>query len=254
MTDPFALGPPTPLESSRPPTTAPFNSPHHDRLCRAGLWLGVLSGVLCLVAGFGDRVVAEQDLVKVVLAQGALIGVGAVMIVLIGCAVFLPFAWARITGIGVLGVAAFVYAVLVTVGRADTTLQVGPAITLGPAGLMLLLAFLAATTGLVLALVGAPRIGRPAERNAAGEARQTTSGYAVTSLVLSLCGLLVAFTAPLGIAFAVAAFDDDARSGGNRAGRGMAIAGLVVGIVIVSIGAMAMAGLIGTADPSLNEP
>jgi hypothetical protein len=142
---------------------------------------------------------------------------------------------------------------LVTVARADDQLSVGESITLGSGGLMLLLAFLAATIGLVFALVGAPRIGRPAVRAADGQPLRGQSGYAVTSLVLSLCGLLVGFTAPLGIAFAVAAFDDEKQSGGQRTGRGLAIAGLVIGIVIVALSALFMAIFIGTADPSFSE-
>lgn len=254
MTDPFAIHPPPTPVPERPVHVAPFNSQHYDRMCRVGLWLGVLSGLLCLIAGFGDRVIAEQLASTVLLAKGAYIATGAVVAVLIGAAVLLPFAWARITGIGLLALAGFVYGVLIVIGRSDETLFVGPQITLGAGGVMLLLAFLAATIGLTLALVGAPRIGRPAQRIASGEEISTQSGYAVTSLVLSLCGLFTGFTAPLGVAFAVAAMDDDKRSGGRRTGRGMAIAGLVVGIVVIAFSVLVMVGLIGTADPSLNEP
>jgi hypothetical protein len=250
MTDPFAI---TPLDPPASPTMAPFNSPMHDRMCRVGLWLGVLSGVLCLVGGFGNRVVAEQGFNTIIVEQGAFIGVGIAMIVMIGATVFMPFAWSRITGIGLLAVAAFIYGVLITVARADDQLSVGETISLGSGGLMLLLAFLAATTGLVFALIGAPRIGRPAALSADGQPMRGQSGYAVTSLVLSLCGLFVGFTAPLGIAFAVAAFDDDKQSRGQRTGRGMAVAGLVVGIVVVALSALFMAIFIGTADPSFSE-
>jgi Domain of unknown function (DUF4190) len=253
MTDPFAIHPPPAPAPERSVQIAPFNSAHYDRLCRVGLWLGVLSGLLCVVAGFGDRVIAEQLASTVMLDGAAFVVTGAIMAALIGTAVLLPYAWARITGIGLLAVAGFIYGLLIIIGRSDETLFVGPQITLGAGGILLLLAFLAATIGLTFALVGAPRIGRPSERTTSGEEIKSQSGYAVTSLVLSLCGLITGVTAPLGIAFAVAALDDDKRSNGHRTGRGMAIAGLVVGIVVVAFSVLVMAGMIGTVDPSINE-
>lgn len=239
----------------RNPNVAPFNSPFHDRLCRAGLWLGVLSAALCIIAGFGDRVVARQDGSSVSYVTAGFIAPGVIFAVLIGLAVFLPFAWARISGIGLLSVAAFTYAVMVFVARVDDTNLVapGPDITLGDGGLMLVLAFLAASLGLAFALVGSPRIGRPARLNADGSPITGQSGYSVASLVLALSGIVVGFTAPLGIAFAVAAFDDGDKSNGHRTGRGLAVAGLVVGIVIVALSALFMALFIGTADPSFNQ-
>jgi len=244
---------PAAATAPRNPNIAPFNSAHHDRLCRIGLWLGVLSAALCITAGFGDRIVAEQGTKTEDLPAGAFIGVGVTFAVLFGLAVFLQYAWSRITGIGLLGAAAFAYGVMVTVARASDLFVVGPDIKVGSAGLMLVLAFAAACAGLTFALVGAPRIGRPARRGPDGQVIPGQSGYAVTSLVLSLCALAVGFTAPLGIAFAVAAFDDNTRSGGARGGRGMAVAGLVVGIVIVAFSALIMAALLGSADPSIKD-
>ena len=81
---------------------------------------------------------------------------------------------------------------------------------------MLTVAYIATCIGLVLALIGAPRIGRPAVLNKLLEPIMTTSSYAITSMVLSICGLVVLFTAPLGIAFAVAAFHDDHALGRSR--------------------------------------
>lgn len=230
-----------------------FRSHPQDRLCRIGLWLGALGAALCAIPGFGNDPVAEQGFAVIVFQQSVFLVFGAVFFVALVLAAVLPYAWARFTGIGVLGFAPFIYAVLVTAARADERFEIGPAITLGSSGVMLVVAFAVSCIGLVLALVGAPRIGRPAVVNSLLEPMRTTSGYAVTSLVLSLCGLVALFTAPLGIAFAVSAFHDHETSKGYRTGRGMAIAGLVVGIVIVAIGALMMAGLMGFADPSINE-
>ncbi len=230
-----------------------FRSYPQDRMCRAGLWLGVLGATLCVFAGFGNEPVAEQGAASIGFDAAVFLTLGGIFFVALMFAAILPHAWARLTGIGVLGVAAFAYALIVMVARTDTELQIGPTITLGASGIMLTVAYIATCIGMVLALVGAPRMGRPAVMNKLLEPVRTTSSYAITSMVLSLCGLVVLFTAPLGIAFAVAAFHDNERSQGYRGGRGMAIAGLVIGIVIVAAGAMFMAVFIGAADPSLND-
>jgi hypothetical protein len=237
-------------------TAAPaptFRSHPQDRLCRIGLWLGALGAALCIVPGFGNDPVAEQGAAVIVFEQSVFLVFGAIFFVALVLAAVLPYAWARFAGIGVLGFAPFIYAVLVTAARADERFEIDTTITLGSSGVMLVVAFAVSCIGLVLALVGSPRIGRPAQVNTLLEPVRSTSGYAVTSMVLSLCGLVVLFTAPLGIAFAVAAFHDHEVSKGFRTGRGMAIAGLVVGLVIVSLGALMMAGLMGFADPSIND-
>lgn len=230
-----------------------FRSYPQDRMCRAGLWLGVLGAALCVFPGFGTEAVAEQGTTRIAFDPAVFLTFGAIFFVALAFSAVLPHAWARLTGIGVLGVAAFTYAVIVTVARTDTDLQIGPSITLGSSGVMLTVAYVVTCIGLVLALVGAPRMGRSAVTNTLLEPVRTTSSYAITSMVLSLCSLVVLFTAPLGIAFAVAAFHDNERSQGYRGGRGMAIAGLVVGIVVVALGALFMAALIGAADPSIND-
>jgi hypothetical protein len=230
-----------------------FRSYPQDRLCRGGLWLGALGAALCIFPGFGSESVADQGSTSIVFDKAVYLVVGGIFFVVLVLAATLPHAWARLSGIGVMGAAAFVYGVIVTVARVDPQFEVGPSVTLGSSGIMLTVAYIATCIGLILALVGAPRIGRPAVLNNLLEPIQTTSSYAITSMVLSICGLMVLFTAPLGIAFAVAAFHDHERSKGYRGGRGMAIAGLVIGIVIVAFGALFMTILIGFSDPSFND-
>lgn len=222
-------------------------------MCRVGIWLGVLGAALCIVPGFGTEAVAEQGSTSIVFGEAVYLTLGGIFFVTLVLAAILPHAWARLSGIGVMGVAPFAYAVVILVARIDERLEVGTSITLGSSGVILTIAYVVTCIGLVLALIGAPRIGRPPVLNKLLEPIRTTSGYAIASMVLSICGFVALFTAPLGIAFAVAAFHDHERSQGYRGGRGMAIAGLVIGIVIVAIGALFMAIFIGFADPSFNE-
>lgn len=229
-----------------------FLTDRNDRLCQAGLGLGAASGLLAALPGFTDKtVVAEQGLSTVSFEAVAFIVVGLLTCVILAACALAPVAWARFTGIGLLGVATFIYAILVAGARGDDIFRFSSAdITLGSGGALLAFAFLVATAGMVLALVGAPRMGRPPVLDAEGRPIGGTSGYAITSLVLSLCGLISGFTAPLGIAFAVAAFDDIKRGAPERTGRGLAVAGLVVGIVITVGAALLMTILLFTAEPT----
>jgi len=241
---------PAPADDGHDPNRAPFNSASNDRMCLAGLWLGVLAGGLCLLGPFGDRVVASQGLNQMLIKSDGFIGFGVAAIVLFGLAAILPFAWARLTGIALMPVFGLSFAALAGVPRMDERFDVARAIDIGRGGTILISALLVLVLGLALALIGAPRIGR---RVREGEV-PGSSGYAVTSLVLSLCGIVTfGLTAALGVAFAVAGFDDIEQSGGRRQGRGMAVAGLVVGLVFVVIGAIVAISVAGFADPSWND-
>ncbi len=241
---------PTPEPVAHDPNRAPFNSPSNDRMCLAGLWLGVLSGGLCLLGPFGSRLVASQGSLQMAIKSEGFIVVGVAAIVLFGLAALLPMAWARLAGIGLMPLFGLAYAMLAGVPRMDDRFSPERVIDIGRGGTLLISALLVLILALTLALIGAPRIGR---RVREGEV-PGSSGYAVTSMVLSLCGLVTAgLTAALGVAFAVAGFDDIQQSGGRRQGRGMAVAGLVIGLVFIVFGAIFGVAVAGFADPSWNE-
>lgn len=227
----------------------------NERLCQAGLGLAALGGLLTAIPGFtGNNEVAERGFASLSLETAAFIAIGLVALAVFATCALVPVAWVRFTGIGLIAPFAFVVAVLVIGARSDDLFRISSAdITLAAGGVFLVLAFFAATIGLALALVGAPRIGRPPVLDAEGRPQPGTSGYAITSLVLSLCGLFSGFSAPLGIAFAVAAFDDIKRGAPGRGGRGLAVAGLVVGIVITAAAALFLAILLFAAEPSTFE-
>jgi hypothetical protein len=226
-----------------------------ERLCQAGLGLAALGGLLTTIPGFtGNNVVAERGFASLSLETVGFVAIGLVALAVFVTCAFVPVAWVRITGIGLMAPFAAIVGFLVIGARSDDIFRISSAdITLGTGGVFLALAFFAATIGLVLALVGAPRVGRPPVLDAEGKPQAGTSGYAITSLVLSLCGLISGFTAPLGIAFAVAAFDDVKRGAPERKGHGLAVAGLVVGIVITAAAVLFMTILILAGEPSTFE-
>lgn len=251
---------PEPQAPLRDPNRSPFNSPFYERLCLSGLALGVIAGALVLIGAFGDRVVAAAGIsrssgrtVRVLIEQSGFVTIGIVSMVLLVLCIALPWAWARLTGIGVLTLAASVCLLIVVGARSNDRFLVFQNVSLQRAGWILWVAGLMFTAGLVLALVGAPRIGRPPVAGAVAGGAVSTSGYAIAGLVLSLCGVFGGVSAALGIAMSVAGLDDIRRSEGTRGGRGLAIGGLVVGIVILA--SAAAFGIIGglVAEPSLNR-
>ena len=227
-------------------TAPPPGARRADLLARSGIALGAVGGlVAALPAIVGERAVASQDGLVLTLKAGAFLGAGLVLAVLLAAAAAVPWPWARYVGIGVLAAALTTYALLVIGARAsddflpdvDTGLETG--------GVLLVVAYVVTAVGLALAVIGAPRLGRGAPTDAAGNPRPAMCGYATASLVLSLCGLVAGVTAPLGIAFAVTALDDIRTARGWRTGRGLAVAGLVVGIVLTTF--LVLAGAVGMA-------
>lgn len=167
-----------------------------------------------------------------------------------GLCILIPHAAARIVGIGLFQLAAGVVVATLMVGRMSESLGYFPFVEFGSSGRLMYIALFALVIGLVLALVGAPRIGR----SVAAGASTGTSGYSVTALVLGICSVFVWLCASLAIAFAVAGMNDHRQSDGARGGRGMAIAGLVLGIITLTVAVGAGLLWAGFADPTWNDP
>ena len=75
-----------------------------------------------------------------------------------------------------------------------------------------------------------------------------TNGFAIASLVCgiaSLCAGLV--TAILAVVFGHVALAQISRSGGHEQGRGLAIAGLVIGYVFIALGVLYIVFIFGLA-------
>lgn len=239
--------PPTPTDPNR----APFNSAAHDRLGLLGLALGVLAGALVLIGVFGDSMLVSSSRGGIFLQDSAFVIIGVLTIVLLALSIALPWAWARITGIGVLTAAAASCFLIVIGARSDDRFLFARDLTLHRSAWILYAAGLAFTIALALAVIGSPRIGRAPQQHVVGQA---TSGYAVTALVLGICSVVTfGLTSALAIAFAIAGIDDIKRSEGTRGGMGQAKAGLVLGIVILAI--VVLFGVIGamTMEPSLDR-
>lgn len=239
---------PEPMSAPHDPTRSPFNSPFYERIGLAGLALGVIAGLLVLIGAFGDQKLASTAFSTMRMEKSGVVIMGVISMALLIVCVALPWAWARFTGIGLLAASASVCFLIVIGARTDDRFLPFKDVTLHRAAWILYIAGLIFTVGLALALIGTPRIGRLPLVD-----MTDTSGYAVAGLVLSICGVFGGVTASLGIAFSIAGLDDIRRSEGTRTGRGMAIAGLVVGLVIlVSVVAIAVIGSL-TLEPSVDR-
>ncbi|MCU0307789.1 MAG: DUF4190 domain-containing protein [Thermoleophilia bacterium] len=218
---------------------------------RGGLGFAALSGLVCLLPLAVGRVLATQGNLESVGHPASYAAVGITVAVLCGAAAGLPFAWARLAGVGVTTFALMAFALMVISGRSEDAFSRGESISLGAGGLVLVIAFILAVAGLVLQLVGAPRLGRPPAAGGDGWPVRTTSGYCVAGMVVSICGVVsVGLTAPLGVALSVTGLDDVDSGAGTRGGRGMAVAGLIVGIVITALLVLVLAVGMGVAEPT----
>jgi membrane-associated protease RseP (regulator of RpoE activity) len=210
-------------------------------LTLSGLALGVIAAIVTifgtgrvLVSGpsnardyFGDE---TYDV------DGRFVAFVVVVGILIAIAIGLPYLWARLTGIGLTAFLAICLAFAVVAARGnDELFAANYDVSLKSGGVILVIAFLLAAAGVTLALVGSRELGADRYGPPAPPPSTTgSSGWAVASLVLGIGSLLTFFTGALAVAFAALAFAEIRHSPG-RSGRGLAVAGLVLGIVVLSL-------------------
>lgn len=227
-------------------------------LLTAGLGLGVISALVAMFAPGGviasgpGSGFATGD-VSVELPSGV-IAVFIIAVVLLAVSLSVPQMWAKITGLGLLCALATTEALMVIIGRSSEDFEAEADLALGRAGGILAIAFGIAVAGLVLALVGSrslatpPRV--PLDEQGNALTGPQTSGHATAALVLGICAVLAIPAAALAVGFANMALGQIGMSNGHRTGRGMAIAGLVLGIVWLSIWGLFMTVGIFVASPS----
>jgi Domain of unknown function (DUF4190) len=214
-------------------------------LGRVGLGLCALAALLFVFTT--DSPIAEQGL-RTVSLSNSVIAYGLVLAVIAGLSAAAPWAWARLVGVTVGAVIAGIAGAVVVGARGDDNFVKGIDVGLGRAGAILVAAFFVAVLGVVLALVGL-RKPAPQGEPAAAALPAGTSGKAIAALVLGLVGLVVAPAGALAVAFALLARDDIRLSGGGLGGNGLAIAGLVLGILDLAGWGLGLAIGMGSVNP-----
>jgi hypothetical protein len=222
-------------------------------LIRGGLALGAAAGVLVAIAPAGDLVSGPArgaaDTTATIDLDGAVSALGAVGAVLLVVAAALPWLWAHLAGLALTPLVGITAGLIVLAGRASDDFAAEADLSLERGGVLLVLAFWVSIAAIVLILVGIrqvamaipPRRAGEGEDPEAAEPPRRSSGKATVSVVLAIAGFLgafaaaLAFAAPLAIAFGTLALGDIRSWGGALKGRGVALAGVGLGIVALSL-------------------
>ena len=213
-------------------------------LVRGGLARGVLAAVLAALAPTGDLAsgpardapgtIATVDLDS---AVGILGIIAAVLLVATALA---PFLWAHLVGVALTTVVAATAGLIVVTGRTSDDFAKDADVSLERGGVLLSLAFWVGIVAVIVFLVGIRQIAMAQEVDEDAppvevEGPRRTSGKAIASLILGIAGFITFFASALAVAFGALAMGDIRVSRGALGGRGIAIIGLILGFVALSL-------------------
>lgn len=196
-------------------------------LGRAGFGVAAVGGVLT-AATAGSTAVEQEPFGYIEVAGGSWIGVVAAVLGVAAAAA--PWPWARLTGVGVTTLFALLVSFALIGFRTSDDLVKGVDVSLGSAGWLMLIGALLLFAGTALALIGLRRPARGPDPTL-----DPKDGKAVASFVLGIVGLIVPVTAAPAVGLGLFAMDDVRVTGGRVGGRGLAVAGFVLGIVSLSL-------------------
>jgi hypothetical protein len=230
---------------------------------RAGLVLGVAAGALAALSPLGSLVEGpsrETPGVTGTLEPGAVVGAfGVVVGVLLLAAAIVPRLWTQLAGLALATALAGTCGLIVITGRTSDDFAPDAEVTLLGGGRLLTAAFWAGLLAVAVMLVGFRRLAlapRPAaddgeageegeegeEPGAGGPARPArSSGKATTAVVLGAAGFIVIIASSLAVALGALALGDIRASGGRLGGRGLAVTGMVLGLIALCL----LAALVG---------
>lgn len=214
---------------------------------RGGIALAALAAAL-MVAGTtmdlvsgpgagGDAHIADAD--------GSLVVLAVVACVVLAAGAALTVLWLHLAGMVVATGVALISAVLVIVARTSDGFAGDADVALEAGGWLLVAAFWIALAGIVVALVGFRMVALaapPPTMPRKGPApRARTAGLAGA---LGAAGVVIVVSAALAVAYGVLALGDIRASGERLEGRGTALAGVALGILVLSL--LAAVGGVGT--------
>lgn len=208
-------------------------------LVRIGLALAGLAGVLVALAPLSDIVegpAAEPEGTVHTAAAGASVAV----IAAIGAAIVLGAAALRVLWLHMLGLVlgtglALMAALLVVTARASDEFADGAGLEVRAGGLLLVTGFWLALAGVVVALVGVRRVAQAAPPVTLPPGRIQRARTAPVAAILGIAGVVVVVTSAAAVAYGTLALGDIRSSGERLTGRGMATAGVVLGILVLSL-------------------
>lgn len=235
---------------------------------RLGLALGAAAGVIAAIAPRWDLVEGPSHdapgTTKVIETAGALGGFGVLVAIGLAAAVFAPRLWAWLAGLGVATALAGASGLVVINGRTSSDFAPDADVSLLGGGRLLTVAFWVAMVAVAVMLVGFRKLAlapRPAEEDAVGDeegaVEPTPSGRrtrlrspkATLAFALSVAGFAIIIGSSLGVALGTLALGE-MRASGQMAGRGLAAAAIVVGLLALCLLAALVGVLTLTATPS----
>lgn len=198
---------------------------------RLGLVIAAVGGLLSIFAQ--GRVAVRQETPlgsDLTISVGGGIWIGVLAAVLCLAAAAAPWAWARLAGVTVAWLGGVVLCLaLIGLRSSDNLLASVDQISLGPAGWLMFFGALLLFVGMAISLA---RLRIPVAGPDGGPLRD---GKAVSALITGIVAFIIPVSGATAVGLAQYAFDDDRASGGRVGGRGMAVAGLVLGIVAMGL-------------------
>ena len=216
---------------------------------RGGLALGALGAALMALAPFFDLVDGPAaDVHGGTYTAG--IGISVTAIAVTACLAILvgvvrEVLWIHLLGLVLATGVALVSGLLVIVARTSDNFAEDADVAMRGGGLLLVGAFWLSLAGIVVALVGVRMvaIAAPPPTNLSRTGAQQRARTAPLAAMLGTLGIVVVVTSAIGVAYGVLALGDIRASGERLTGRGMAVAGVALGILVLS--ALAAIGGVG---------
>ncbi len=237
---------------------------------RAGLGLGAVACVIAAIAPQWDLVEGPSrdaaGVTKILETPGGVGGLAVLIAIALVVAAFRPRQWLWLAGLGLATALAGACALVVYNGRTSSELAPDADVSLLTGGGLLTVAFWVAMVAVAVMLVGFRTLAlapRPVDEGAAAEEedaeddapsgrveRTRASGKALLAFALSVAGIIVIVGSSLGVALGTLALGEIRASGEHGAGRGLAIAAIVVGLAALCLLAALVGVLTLTAKPS----
>ncbi len=220
-----------------------------QRFLRASFLLGAIAALLVALAPMGELVEghlrAHEDITTTLSVEPVVAVIGAVAFVLAVGAAFAPWSWAAPIGVLVITASATTAGIELVRGRISETFVADQSTTLQGGGILLVIAFWIAVIAVACALVALRQIAL-ARPPASQEARDAlpirpdgrpmrSSLRATLGAALGVCGIIAPVFSGAAAALGVAALGDIRANDGRLGGRGAAIAGIVLGIIGLSL-------------------
>lgn len=217
-------------------------------LGRLGFVVGAVGGVL--TAFTSGKVAVEQAEpfgASITVGGGSWLGIVAAVICLAGA--LSPWLWGRLAAATCAWFLGALISFAVIGFRTDEIFSTGPLasdVTLGTAGWLMAIGAVLLLAGTVVALIGVRVPVRDVDPDAVQNPRE---GKGISSLICGIVGFIIPVTAPAAIGLGLAAGDDIRASGGRVSGGGMAKAGIILGIVALSLWGVGLVIALFTAQP-----